>query len=107
MKVKEKGHTVIITQTSEAEADCLGKLTAEYAQFKDKNLIVDLSGKNTSDVQLCDSLSEKHRNNKKYFVLVMNHADIDDLEDDIIIVPTLQEAHDVIEMEEIERDLGF
>lgn len=107
MKVKEKGHTVIITQASEAVTDFLDKLTAEYAQFKDKNLIIDLSGENTSDVQLFDSLSEKHRSNKKSFVLVMNHADIDDLEDDIIIVPTLQEAHDVIEMEEIERDLGF
>jgi hypothetical protein len=25
----------------------------------------------------------------------------------MVIVPTLLEAHDVIEMEEIERDLGF
>jgi hypothetical protein len=27
--------------------------------------------------------------------------------DEIVVVPTLQEAYDIIEMEEIERDLGF
>jgi len=27
--------------------------------------------------------------------------------DEIIVVPTMQEAYDIIEMEEIERDLGF
>ena len=27
--------------------------------------------------------------------------------DEICVVPTLQEAHDIIEMEDIERDLGF
>ena len=25
----------------------------------------------------------------------------------LVVVPTLQEAHDIIEMDEIERDLGF
>jgi hypothetical protein len=30
-----------------------------------------------------------------------------DFEDDFIVVPTLQEAHDYIEMELIQRDLGF
>jgi hypothetical protein len=27
--------------------------------------------------------------------------------EELVIVPTLQEAFDIIEMEEIERDLGF
>jgi len=27
--------------------------------------------------------------------------------DEIVVVPTMQEAYDIIEMEEIERDLGF
>ena len=32
---------------------------------------------------------------------------MDDFPDNFNIVPTLQEAEDVIEMENIERDLGF
>jgi hypothetical protein len=27
--------------------------------------------------------------------------------DEIVVVPTIQEAYDIIEMEEMERDLGF
>jgi hypothetical protein len=27
--------------------------------------------------------------------------------DEMVVVPTVLEAHDIIEMEEIERDLGF
>jgi len=27
--------------------------------------------------------------------------------DEIAVVPTIQEAYDIIEMEDIERDLGF
>ena len=34
-------------------------------------------------------------------------ADLDEMPDEIVVVPTLQEAFDVIEMEDIERDLGF
>jgi hypothetical protein len=32
---------------------------------------------------------------------------MDEIPDELIIVPTIQEAQDVIGMEEIERDLGF
>jgi hypothetical protein len=39
---------------------------------------------------------------------VVNSAlDPDIIPDEIMVVPTLLEAQDVIEMEEIERDLGF
>ncbi|MEG1239581.1 MAG: ribonuclease Z, partial [Flavobacterium sp.] len=31
----------------------------------------------------------------------------DEVSEEIIVVPTLQEGFDIIEMEEIERDLGF
>ena len=34
-------------------------------------------------------------------------VDADEVPEEIIVVPTLQEARDIIEMEEIERDLGI
>ena len=34
-------------------------------------------------------------------------ADLDQMPDEIVVVPTLHEAYDIIEMEDIERDLGF
>ncbi|CAN0606593.1 unnamed protein product, partial [Ectocarpus sp. 12 AP-2014] len=41
------------------------------------------------------------------FVLVSDKVSYDDVPEEINLVPTLQEARDVVEMEEIERDLGI
>jgi hypothetical protein len=110
MKVEEKGHTIIIKDTQGDSNKFLEKLTAEYNSFKDKNLVLDLS----RDAELSLNamlaflpISNKHRKAKKTLVLVAPNFDYDDAPDEMIIVPTLLEAHDVIEMEEIERDLGF
>ena len=40
-------------------------------------------------------------------VLVVEAADLEQLPEDCIAVPTLGEAEDLIQMERIERDLGF
>ena len=40
-------------------------------------------------------------------MIVSNKIADDNIPDELVIVPTLQEAFDIIEMEEIERDLGF
>ena len=41
------------------------------------------------------------------FVLVVKGIDADDFPDELNIVPTLIEANDILEMDNIERDLGF
>ena len=53
-------------------------------------------------LRLLSLLSEKHS-----FVIVSENIDIDKIHEDLIVVPTQQEAFDIIEMEEMERDLGF
>jgi hypothetical protein len=110
MKVEQKGHTTTIKDTKGNAADFLAAVTAEYHSFKDKNLVLDLSqdGAITIEGMLAYlPLSNTHREAKKSFVLVVPGFDYDEAPDEMIIVPTLQEAHDLIEMEEIERDLGF
>ena len=52
-------------------------------------------------------LSNYQRADKKSFVFVNKGINYDLLPDEMIVVPTLQEAADIISMEEIERDLGF
>ena len=44
---------------------------------------------------------------KKSFVIIVSDFDFNKVSDKLTVVPTLQEAHDIIEMEEIERDLGL
>ncbi|MFP9113885.1 ribonuclease Z [Flavobacterium sp. RHBU_3] len=102
--------TTILTDTNADAVAFLEKLTAGYNDFKDNNVIIDLSaqdGLTFESLLPYLPLSDKHRKGKKSFVLVVKDFDIDENPDELIVVPTVQEAHDIIEMEEIERDLGF
>jgi len=110
MKVEEKGHTVIIKDTQGDIKAFLDKITSEYNSYKERNIILDLCQDKdiTMEVVLTFlSLSNKHRKAKKSFVLVASDVDFNDVPDEMVVVPTLLEANDIIEMEEIERDLGF
>lgn len=81
-----------------------------FDQFKGKNVIVDLLQYNAAslnDLLLFLELSNAHRATKQSFVMVNAALSIDDIPEELMVVPTLQEAQDVIDMEEIERDLGF
>lgn len=110
MKVEEKGHTIVIKDTQGDIASFLEKVTSEYNSYKGHNLILDLSQDKNIDLDKILSflsLSNKHRKAKKSLVLIAKDLDFNDVPDEMIVVPTLLEAHDIIEMEEIERDLGF
>ncbi|KGO85315.1 ribonuclease Z [Flavobacterium rivuli WB 3.3-2 = DSM 21788] len=110
MKVEEKGHTITIKDTQGSSSAFLEKVTEQYNSYKGKNLILDLSldGELSLNGMLAFlPLSNKHRKGKKSLVLVAPNFDYDEAPDEMVIVPTLLEAHDIIEMEEIERDLGF
>jgi hypothetical protein len=52
-------------------------------------------------------LSNKQRAAKLSFVLVNKAMGIEHVPEEIMVVPTLEEAKDVINLEEIQRDLGF
>ena len=85
-------------------------IALQYKQLTDQNIIVDLlSHKKLSNAQIMTflMLAKKHKKLKKSFVLVTSDADFNEITDKLTVVPTIQEACDMIEMEEIERDLGF
>jgi len=110
MKVDKKGHTTIIKDTQNDVAAFLEIVTSEHNAFKNQNLILDVThNKNITiaAVRPFLALSKLHRKGKKSFVLVAEDIDFNALPAQLIVVPSLLEAHDIIEMEEIERDLGF
>jgi len=110
MKVEQKGHTTILKNT---QGDCvafLEKVTSQHTSFKSQNLILDMSKDKDVDlkqIQLFNDLSKTHKKGKKSFVMVVQDINFNDVPTKLTVVPTLLEAHDIIEMEEIERDLGF
>jgi hypothetical protein len=85
-------------------------LTRVHDKFKDVNLIIDILKYEQMSLQelLCFlTLSNTHRANKRSLVIVNAAIAPDEIPNELLVVPTIQEAEDVIEMEEIERDLGF
>jgi len=61
----------------------------------------------SSDMIEFINISNNHRKSKKSFLIVTSNIKLEDIPEELFIVPTIQEAYDVIEMEEIERDLDF
>lgn len=81
-----------------------------YTNFKKENLILDFSDDlniDSEEILLFSQTCDEHRKNGKSFIFVCKGVDFENLPDNIIIVPTHQEAADIIELEEIERDLGI
>ena len=104
------GNISIITQEKASVIELVKKLNVLYNRFDNDNIIVCLTSLKPiplSDIVEFLQISKKHRKTKHSFVLVTNKIDLDETPDEIVVVPTIQEAYDIIEMEEMERDLGI
>lgn len=110
MKVEYKEHSVLIKDTQGDLVSFLMKVTHEYKTFKDVNIIIDLSHYKSitiEEIKTFLKLCKIHLKNKKSFVVVAQDIDFSAFTGKLVVVPTTLEAHDIINMEEIERDLGF
>jgi cytochrome b involved in lipid metabolism len=110
MKVTTKGHTTTIKDTEGNIVFFLEKVTNQFASFKEHNLILDISHDKSVDeksISIFSEIAKKHKKSKKSLILVVNDIDFNKVPVSIVVVPTIQEAQDIIEMDEIERDLGF
>lgn len=110
MKSKQYDNFILLEDEKdnpEAFASFIGKI---HHQFEEQNIVVDLQKHKLINLhQLLSflNISNHHRVNKKSFVLISDTINIDDVPAELNVVPTFQEAIDMIQMEEIERDLGF
>ncbi len=110
MIVDRNGNITIIAQENASVKTLVNNIEQAYDKYKNDHLVVRLSSLDKlslEDIVEFLRLSNNHRSDKKSFVVVSDKANLDEMPDEIIVVPTLQEAFDIIEMEDIERDLGF
>jgi hypothetical protein len=110
MKVDQKGHTVTIKDTQGDFNGFVEKVTQQFKTFEKQNIIIDLSSDSElteNDLKVFLPLAKLQKKAKKSFVIVACDLDFNAISDKLVVVPSLLEAHDIIEMEEIERDLGF
>ena len=104
------GTTTIVFQEDISLSKFLGNLNEGYSKIKGDHIIVNLfsfSKLTSDDVMEFFQLSDMHRKADKSFILVTDKVSYNDVPEAIIVVPTLQEARDIIEMEDIERDLNL
>ena len=105
------GNICIITHEKASIKTLVHNIEQSYNdRYKNYHLIVNLSSIDKiilEDIIEFLRLSNNHRRDKKSFVIVTDNVDHDAMPDEIVVVPTLHEAYDIIEMEDIERDLGF
>ena len=107
-KITEK--YTLLQDDHDGVCDFANFLTRIHDKFNDVNLIIDIlkyDKMNLQDLLCFLTLSNTHRALKKSLILVNAAISPEEIPDELLVVPTLQEAEDVIEMEEIERDLGF
>nr|WP_299032954.1 hypothetical protein [uncultured Tenacibaculum sp.] len=110
MKAEQKTDYTLITSNENSFSDFLESFEKEYVTLTGKNLILVISEQfnaSNKNILLFLKYAEQHQNNGTSFVVVSKDVDIDDFPETFNIVPTLLEAEDVIEMENIQRDLGF
>jgi len=86
------------------------KLKHNLIALNSNHLVVEVSENLNIDdeiISLFLEVATNFKQNGMSFVVIKSGIDIDDFPENLNIVPTLQEAEDVLEMEAIERDLGF
>jgi len=111
MIIDYDGNICIITQEKASVKTLVNNIEQSYDnRYKNYHIIVNLS--TIDEIKVEDiveflRLSNKHRRDKKSFVVVTDKANLDMMPDEIVVVPTTHEAYDIVEMEDIERDLGF
>ncbi|OIQ30250.1 MAG: ribonuclease Z [Bacteroidetes bacterium MedPE-SWsnd-G2] len=106
----KNGNTTIITQEKASIPELVKNLRDKHNSFSNDNVIINLTSLgalNNNDISEFLQLAKLHKESNKSFVIVSNKIDINSVSDEIAVVPTLQEASDFIDMEEMERDLGI
>ncbi|SFS80600.1 hypothetical protein [Lutibacter maritimus] len=110
MKIKKTASYTHIISTENSVVEFVTNFNEKYSQLSEQHLIIDFSEKiniEIKDLLLFLKTSLKHQTNGFSFVIISNGIDIDDIPDEINVVPTFIEALDILEMDAIERDLGF
>lgn len=110
MRIIEREVSKVLKDEQNDFSNYVAFLKREKKQLLDDNLVLDLSEVEDLDIESLVSLlpyAEAFRDRKRSFVVVTSAVDISEVPGELNVVPTLGEAEDLVQMEEIERDLGF
>jgi hypothetical protein len=108
MKVEEKLNYILISDDIDKNAN-FEKIEASINQAENQNIVLQASinNLNNGNIDRFISISEGKKANGTSFVIVSKEISVDTIPESLNVVPTITEAEDIIEMENIERELGF
>jgi hypothetical protein len=110
MKIENKEKYTLISSTEVLFSKFHDNFLEALPSLENQNLILHISDSinvTRDNFSLYLSISEQKKENGTSFVVIYKTINIDDLPDNFNIVPTLIEAEDILEMEAMERELGF
>lgn len=113
MKISQHGNTSVFTWdlSDPIGIDFRNFVKGHYKNLLLQNIVIDLSSIKSlkpKHVLEFSGLNSYHKEKiLKSFVIVVGKMFNVEINVDITMAPTLQEAFDIVEIEEIERDLGY
>ena len=110
MQIKEATNYTLISSDEDSFKEFQKSVFKKINDFDKKNLILQISEElniDKKDFLLFLKIAEQKKENGTSFVVLNSSVMADDFDENINIVPTLQEAEDILEIETIERELGF
>lgn len=110
MHIERKENYILIKSGDILFKDFFDFFTSEHDNYSNNSVIVNISSKvlaKEEEISLFLDYGQIHQENGTSFVVVYPKINVDNFPDTFNIVPTLLEAEDLLEMENIQRDLGF
>lgn len=110
MKLIEKKDYKILKDDNHDVSGFADKMTKSHSEFEHSNLVIDLLDHNELTVKellMFLEMANIHSRHRRSFVIVNNNFSIDEIPEELIVVPSLQEAEDIVRMEEMERDMDI
>ena len=110
MKIEKKEKYTLISSDENSFSDFYNSFLKKVSLLEKEHLIIqilDNFNAKTEDFLLFLSIAEQKKENGTSFVIINKTINMDDFPENFNIVPTFIEALDIIEMEAMERELGF
>ena len=110
MQIKEATNYTLISSDEYSFKEFQKSVFKKINDFDKNHLIIQISEElsiDKKDFLLFLKIAEQKKENGTSFVVLNSSVNADDFAENLNIVPTLQEAEDILEMETIERELGF
>ena len=110
MNIDKKANYTLINSDEKDFTVFLKVFSEKINDLENEHLVIYFSeniNTGNKDFLLFLDIAEQIKENGISFVIVCSYLNSDDFSESINIVPTLLEAEDILEMEAIERELGF